>query len=232
MRKILIVGAAIASLAALALPAKAQTSMPTKASVTSANSNPCTPTTCIGLYLGGGLDGNGTNADIIANGINNSVFGGGMIPKIDLGYQYASGNWFFAGEADFGYQLGTTSTVNGVGANQNGPLFMQIFKVGGNLNSLLGIQNPINIPASIASVVISPYAFVGPAEHFFGGSSMVTGTASGAGITFDLTKNWFGDIRYTNIQYGASSNGAFNFNSQNIVGFTLNYKFNSAKSIF
>lgn len=190
-------------------------------------SNGCTPTSCTGAYVGFGIYGDGTNANIIGNGLDNSVFAGGVIPSINLGYQYAAGNWFFAGELDFAGQFQTQSTVNGLSGNQNGPLFMQIVKVGGNLSSLLGTQSPITIPPTLSAAVISPYVFIGPAEHGFGlGGGFVSGTASGAGVTFDIGKNWFGDLRYTNIQYGASSNAAFNFNSQNIIGVSFNYKFN------
>lgn len=191
--------------------------------------NGCTPTSCSGIYVGGGIAGNGTNANIIGNGINNSVFAGGVLPSFDAGYQYAAGNWFFAGEFDAAAQL-SSQVASMVGGSQNGALLMEIVKVGGNLNGLLGTQIPITIPAKLASALISPYVFVGAAQHSLGklpnSGAWATGTASGAGATFDINQNWFVDVRYTNIQYGASQNGSLGFDSQNLIGVSFNYKFN------
>ena len=186
-------------------------------------STPCTPTSCSGFYVGAFMAGNGTNADIVGNGINGSVFAGGGIPGIDVGYQLANGTYFAAAEAAIGYQVsvatGVNSTTGSAGGNESGIFAQEIFKVGGSLGSLLGTQNPINVPSQLQAALISPYVLVGAVER-----PWANGWATGAGATFDLAPQMFLDIRYEYINYGVAGVGALTFNSENLVTVGLNWK--------
>lgn len=193
--------------------------------------NPCTvgttatPLSCSGFYVGAGLAGQGSNADIVGSGINGSVFAGGMVPSVAGGYQYVSGNWIFGAELDVGYSLGSNLTVNGLGTGTNGFRMTEFFKVGGNLAGLLGNVAPITIPPQLANSVLGVYGGVGSAQWWFG-NAIASGTSSGAGVLFDISPRWFGDLRYTYTNFnGAKANGITVNNDQSLrIG--LNYKLN------
>lgn len=218
-----ILGVAIAALlgtSALAadLPVKAVPFLASSACTT-------TPLSCTGFYVGGGLAGAGSNADIIGNGINGSVFAGGVTPTVDAGYQYISGNWVFAVEGDIGYAVNTNATVNSLGSSFGGARFEQLFKVGGNLAGLLGTQNPITIPASLANSVLAPYAFSGVAEWELT-NSWAAGNISGAGLLFDIGPHLFGDLRYSYTNFnGAKDTAGLTIQNDQSVKVLINYKF-------
>lgn len=188
---------------------------------------PCTPTSCTGFYVGGQIGGAGTNADVIGNGVNGSVFAGGGIAAVNAGYQYAAGNWFAAAEAAVGYQFQTGATVqniagasSGIQGNGSGFLAYQIVKAGGNLSALLGDAPPISISPKLKDALISPYVLVGGVERSF-----ATGWATGAGATFDIGPRTFVDVKYMYVSYGPSSKGAFQLSNENLLFVGLNYKF-------
>jgi opacity protein-like surface antigen len=194
-------------------------------------SDPCTvatastPLSCSGPYIGGGLGGQGSNANIIGSGINGSLFAGGMTPTLDAGYQYAKGNWVFAAEFDGAYSIGSAATIAGAGANINGLRFTEIVKVGGNLSGLLGTtQQPITIPASLANAVLAPYVGVGQTQWQLV-NAWANGTVSAAGLLFDVGPQWFGDLRYTYTDFSnAKSQGITIQNDQSLL-VTMNRKF-------
>jgi opacity protein-like surface antigen len=227
MKMIVLAAAAVSLLAGQAIAADLTTKAPAAASTACQTATATTPLSCSGWYVGGGLAGSGGNADIIGSGIAGSVFAGGVVPTLDAGYQYASGNWFFGAEFDLQYQLGTTVTVNGNGSNLNGVRTLEFFKVGGNLASLLGTQTPITIPPQLAAAVIAPYVGVGPSQWWLGGSSAVNAVTSGAGVVFDIGPKWFGDLRYTytNFNGAVGSDGLALQNDQSLQ-ITFNYKIN------
>lgn len=192
--------------------------------------NPCmvatalTPLSCSGFYVGAGLAGQGSNADIVGNGINGSVFAGGMTPTMDIGYQYAQGNWIFAAEFDVGYAMGTAATIAGVGSNVNGLHFTELVKAGGNLAALLGTQQQITIPPALANSVIAPYVGVGQAQWQLVGA-WANGNVGAAGVLFDIGPQWFGDLRYSYTDFsGAKSQGIVVNNDQSLL-VTVNRKF-------
>jgi opacity protein-like surface antigen len=184
-----------------------------------------TPLQCSGFYVGGGLGGQGSNADIIGSGINGSVFAGGITPTIDAGYQYAQGNWLFAAELDIGYTVGTNAKVNGIGNGFNGARISEVVKVGGNLAGLLGTQAPITIPPQLANSILAPYVHVEPTQWQLPGA-WANGVASGAGILFDLSPRLFGDLRYTYTNFSAARAGGVTINDDNSLLVTINYKLN------
>lgn len=194
-------------------------------------SNPCTvatastPLSCSGFYVGVGLAGEGSNADILGSGINGSVFAGGMTPTVTGGYQYISGNWILGAELDVGYTTGSNTTVNGAGSNFNGLKVTEFFKVGGNLNGFLGVQTPITIPPKLANSVLGIYTGVGTTQWQLPGS-WANGVVSGAGVLFDISPRLFGDLRYTYTNFnGARAGGISIQNDQSILA-TINYKLN------
>jgi opacity protein-like surface antigen len=214
MKKLLIV------LMFLAAPAVANAQViVAKAPVTP--SNPCTPTSCTGAYVGGFIAGNGTNADIVGSGLSGSVFAGGGIPGGVVGYQFANGTYFLAGEAGMGWQVNVGGSVNGLATNETGYLAYEGVKVGGQIAGLLGTQASTTIPTALVSRLISPYVIVGAVERPF-----ANGWMTGAGATFDLSNTLFLDIGYKYINYGAATAGNLQFNSENLVTVGFNYKFN------
>ena len=187
--------------------------------------SPCTPTSCSGWYVGAGLGGVGTNLDVIGNGLNGSAFAGGMLPGLKAGYLYAQNGWLFGAEITGAYQTNTTTTVAGTGGNQNGLLFTQGVKFGGNFSQLLGqTASPITIPPALANALINIYAQAGAAEHQLVGG-FASGEYAGAGVLFDVGPHSFIDVDYKNIQYGATKSGLASFNSENVITASWNYKF-------
>lgn len=202
------------------------------AAITKALSNqtPCvvgttaTPTSCSGWYAGGGIGGNGTNANIVGNGINGSVFAAGAIPFVTGGYQYVQGNWMFGVDLKGGYQTSTGQTINGVGTNTNGARFIEMFRAGGNMNALLGNQTPITVPPLLANSLLTLYAEVGSAQHQFA-NSWANGVASGAGALFDISNNSFLDLEYVNIQYNGAQSAGLTVPSENLLLLSYKHKF-------
>lgn len=204
----------------VSLPAMAADLTTKAAPLTTIFGQPCTPTSCSGFYVGAQIGGAGTNADVIGNGVNGSVFAGGGITAFDVGYQYATGNWFAGAEAAVGYQFQTGATVQGLQGNGSGFLAYQIVKAGGNLGALLGSAAPISISPKLQDALISPYLLTGGVERAF-----ATGWATGAGATFDISPRMFLDVKYMYVSYGPSQKGAFQLSNENLLFVGLNYKF-------
>lgn len=195
--------------------------------------NPCTvpsaatPLSCSGVYVGFGLAGQGSNADILGSGIAGSVFAGGIVPSFLSGYQYMQGNWIFGGEAEVGYAFSNNLSINGgaVSSNMQGARITEFFKVGGNLQALLGLQSaPITVPASLASSILGPYVGMGATQWQLS-NSWANGLVSGAGVLFDISPHMFGDLgyRYTNFNGAKDGTGVSIQNSQS-VRLSISYK--------
>lgn len=227
MRKSVLAIGAMLSL--FALPAKAA-DLPYKApSIFSGSAcqlaSASTPLSCSGGYIGGGIGGQGSNADIIGSGIAGSVFAGGITPWLDAGYQYVTGKWILGVELDMGYGLGSTATINGTGTNFNGLRTEILFKAGGNLSSLLGNQVPITVPASLAQALLGLYAGEGVSWWQLVGSNFATGNVSAVGALFDFGPHLFGDLRYEFTNFNGYKFAGTTLNNDQSVKFLLNYKF-------
>jgi opacity protein-like surface antigen len=216
MKKLLLASAA-ALLATSALAADLPPQI-TKASPVLAGSA-CTPVACSGFYAGGTFGGVGTNLDIIGSGVNNSLFAGGGITALDVGYQYANAQMILGLEASVGYQFQTSASVNGVSGNASGLFAYQIGKLGGNISALFGGQPPVTIPPQLAATQIGLYALVGAVERQF-----ANGWATGAGAMFDIGPHSFVDLKYMHVQYGPSTHGQAQLSNENLVLVGLNYK--------
>jgi hypothetical protein len=185
-----------------------------------------TPLSCSGFYVGGGLAGQGSNADIVGSGLTGSVFAAGITPTVDAGYQYVQGNWLFGAEFDVGYSMGTGVNVNGIGNSFNGVRLTEDFKAGGNLDGMLGTQIPITIPAKLANSVLAPYVHVGTTQWQMPGNGFANGVISGAGLLFDISPRIFGDIRYTYTNFNSARAGGLKINDDNSVMALINFKIN------
>lgn len=225
-KRIVIAAAALAVLSAPSLAADLVTKAPAVVV-----SNPCqvataaTPLSCSGWYVGAGLAGQGSNADVIGSGINGSVFAGGMTPSLDAGYQYMQGNWIFGAELDVGYALGSNVTVNGAGNNVNGFRLTEFFKVGGNLSGLLGTSAPVTIPPQLINSVLGPYVGIGSSQWRLAGG-WATGTISGAGVLFDISPRLFGDLRYAYTNFNGAKAGGITVQNDQSLRISINYKLN------
>lgn len=229
-RVILIAGIVGAALAALVSSQGEAADITVKAAPV-AFANPCTvatastPLSCSGFYVGAGLAGAGSNADIVGSGINGSVFAGGITPTLGGGYQYVQGNWVFGGELDVGYAVNTNANMNGLGNSFNGFRITEDFKVGGNLAAILGTQNPITVPASLANSVLAPYAHVGATQWQVPGA-WAAGNVSGAGLLFDIGPRTFGDLRYSYTNFNGAKAGGVTINNDQSLMVMINYKLN------
>lgn len=194
--------------------------------------NPCTiataatPLSCSGFYFGGGISGQGSNADIIGSGINGSVFAGGIVPSVNVGYQYMQGNWMFGAELDVGYAVNSNFNVNTLGSNMNGFRITELVKFGGNLAALLGTQAPLTIPPSLANSVLGPYVGVGSSQWQLPGA-WASGTTSAVGLLFDIGPRWFGDLRYSYTNFNSAKTGVLTtLQNDQSLRVSLNYKLN------
>lgn len=194
--------------------------------------NPCTiataatPLSCSGFYVGGGISGQGSNADIIGSGINGSVFAGGMVPSANVGYQYMQGNWIFGAELDVGYAVGSNLSLGAAGGGMNGFRITELVKVGGNLGALLGTQAPITIPPSLANSVLGPYVGIGSSQWQLPGA-WASGTTSAAGLLFDIGPRWFGDLRYSYTNFNSAKAGVLTtIQNDQSLRVSINYKLN------
>lgn len=184
-----------------------------------------TPLSCSGFYVGAGLAGQGSNADIIGSGVTGSVFAGGITPTLDAGYLYAKGNWVFGAEFDAGYSFATKATTGTVGNSFNGFRITEDFQAGGNLSGLLGTQTPITIPASLANSVIAPYIHVGTTQWQLPGA-WANGTETGAGVWADIGPRTMLNFKYTYTNFSAARAGGLVINDDNSLMATVNYKLN------
>src|SRR5215467_13864788 len=68
---------------------------------------PCGAMACSGIYVGGHVEGEGSNADILGSGINGSIFANGAGLGLHAGYQLWNGSFFAAGEIGGTYNVGS-----------------------------------------------------------------------------------------------------------------------------
>jgi opacity protein-like surface antigen len=215
MKKILL------ALMLLATPAWA-TDMPVKVAPVAGVPDPCTTSQCTGWYVGGGFAGNGTNADILGNGISGSVFAAGAIPFVNGGWQYWNGKLFLAAEVGVGDQL----NIGGLTGNETGVLGYQEVQFGGTLSGILGTNSaPVTVPTVLSADLISLYVAMGVIERSF-----ANGWETGAGAKFAIAPHLFLDIGYRYANYGVAAQAispalTATYNNENLVRISVNYKF-------
>lgn len=180
---------------------------------------PSCPPQCSGFYIGGAITGSGSNVDIVGQGLNGSVFADGGAPSFTAGYMYSNGTLYFGLRGDVGYQFGTNLAVNNLNGSQNGVLADQCMEVGGSLSGIFGSVPAV--PITLPLPIISPYGTVCGVEHGGIGNAWATG----AGVKFDINQHWFTDVRYLYVDYGSATNGVVNTNAQNLITFSIDYRF-------
>lgn len=174
------------------LPVKAKSFLPT---IT------CTLASCSGWYVGVDLSGIGSNADIIGQGLSNSVFAGGGMIGASGGYQFWNGTYFAAFEVGCSYDASTIATL----AASQRYFCNQTVKLGGALSNILSLSQPtpsqggqaVGVPSSLANALLAPYVLVGAAERSWG-----TGWDTGAGAQFVIASGWNLKLEYHYINYG------------------------------
>lgn len=174
--------------------------LPTKAPVFAAPAVTCTPQNCSGWYAGFGIMGDGSNADIVGNGINGSVFAAGGIIKAQGGYQLWNGSWFAAAEGSAGYEFTTNASATVPVVNKGGSKFigMETIKLGYNF-----FTSNTSLP-TVASQ--SPVALLVPANLLasstpylaFGGLQRrgISEWVSGMGVQTVISAGWSSDVSY------------------------------------
>ena len=225
MRNLLLASVA---LIALVLPAAAA-DMAAKAPPLAPVPYLCTTNQCTTLFGGISLLGQGSNIDIIGQGISNSVFANGGMAAGTLGGQYWNNGIFLGVENIAGWSFGAPSSVNGVGVTQTGGLDVFWFEAGGSLGDLFGSgAAPVTINNALASDLISFYFGTGPAQPF-GNSSLGTKSfwTSGAGARYLLpnaSRPILLDFKYI---YGNNQNNVGLASNKNVqfVGATLSMPF-------
>lgn len=175
-----------------------------------ASSSACLTSFCTGWYVGGGFSGNGTNADIVGNGLDNSVFAAGAIPYVNGGYQYWNGSLFAAFEAGVGDQINIATAAS----NETGVYAYQSIQFGGTISGIFGTSAPVTPPSGLTADLISLYGEIGIAERQF-----ATGLQTGAGAAFAMSPHILLKIGYRYVDYGTQAAG------ENLVYTAINYKF-------
>jgi opacity protein-like surface antigen len=210
MKKLLLV--AVSSLAVCAAQAADLPTVKKAAALPAAA--PCTVQQCSGFYLGVNLSGQGSNADILGQGINGSIFAGGGMLGAQAGYQWWNGQWMFAieGGADgvvtSGTQVGAPGTT-ALATVDNRLFAWQVVKAGLGLQGLFGAPTatatpgqtpaPIQIPQFLLASLAAPYVQFGAAERIH-----ATGWLSGAGAIFVLAQNWTLNVDYKHVSYSGT----------------------------
>jgi hypothetical protein len=187
----------------------------------------CTVAQCTGFYIGGHVEGTGSNADIIGSGINGSIFAGGAGLGAHAGYQLWNGNFFAAGEVGGTYDVGGQTFIGNL-ANVKPYSVEYLAKFGYGLNGFFNAgaatpsQGPVAIFQNLSAAMISPYGIVGGRTRNFG-----TGLVSGAGVEYTLGGGWNAYAEYLHVNYNQTVAGLapVSIGTENVVRAGINRKF-------
>lgn len=184
---------------------------------------PCTTTSCSGFYGGFNVAGVGSGLDVLGSGVFSN--GGGL--GLDAGYQYWDSKVYFAGEVFGNYMFQNFAASSGTSTTKLNPgyMFGEFVDLGMPLSSIFGFTPtaPGTLPATILASTLSPYAKLGAIERPWGSA-----WATGAGVAFDVSTRWFGKLDYIHAVYSSVTNGdgSTSQKTDDIIKFSLNYKFN------
>lgn len=205
----------------LAAPALAA-DLPTKAVPYATAAYACVPQNCSGWYAGFGILGDGSNADVIGNGINGSVFSTGGAIKIQGGYQIWNGQWFAAIEGSVGYEF-TTNASAGAVFNSRGDRFIgtELVKLGYNFFPSTAAATPVAGQSPVPLTVPANLLASSTPYLTFGGMQRrgLNQWVNGAGVQTVIAAGWSTDVKYL---YAPSQNGEA---AASIVMFELNKHF-------
>lgn len=184
---------AVLSLALLSSAHAADLAPITKAPAFAAT--PCIPGSCSGWYADFGIMGDGTNADIIGGGLNNSLFQSGGAILGGGGYQMWNGSWFAAIEANAGYEFSQNTVLN-----QGGSKFVgqELIKLGYNFfpSSAAATTAPSQAPVALTTpanllAATTPYLAFGGMQRR--GQSL---WVNGAGVETIVSSGWSSAVEY------------------------------------
>lgn len=155
---------------------------------------------CSGWYAGFGVIGDGTNADIVGNGINGSVFAAGGAMEVHGGYQLWNGNFLAALEIGAGYEFTTSKSVSVPALNTGGSRFVgqELIRLGYNFfpSSAAAVTTPsqspvpLTVPANLLAATTPYFVFGGIQRR---GKSV---WANGAGLETVLASSWTMNVDY------------------------------------
>jgi hypothetical protein len=180
------------------------------------SSTPCVPGSCSGWFAGFGLLGDGTNADIIGSGINNSLFQSGGAIMASGGYQFWNAAWFAAIKLAAGYEFNSNNAST---MTQGGSKFVgeELIHLGYNFfpNGPPALTVPGQSPTALtvpASLLASTTPFVS-----FGGLQRrgISEWVNGAGLQTVIASGWSSEVEYL---YAPSQQGV---PATNIVSLSL-----------
>jgi hypothetical protein len=228
MTRILKILAALAALVGSVPAMAADQNLPKAVPLKAAYVPICTVAQCTGFYIGGHVEGEGSNADIIGSGINGSIFAGGAGLGVHGGYQLWNGNFFAAGEVGGTYDVGGNSFVGTVAAVK--PWSVEYLgKFGIGLNGIFNSgtvapsQGPVAIFQNLNAAMISPYGIVGGRTRNFG-----TGLVSGAGVCYTLGAGWGACAEYLHVNYNQTTTAGIapvSIGTENVIRAVVNHYF-------
>lgn len=220
--KAVVMGFAVLLALALGSPRAIAADLSTKAPALTASA-PCSPGACSGWYAGFGAMGNGTNADIVGNGINGSVFAAGGALTVDGGYQFWSGSWFAAIEGSAGYEFTTNSTPGLPVSGNAGSKFVgtELIKLG--YNFFPSAQSALTTPSQSPVALTVPANLLASTTPYFafGGLQRLGKNVwvNGAGLETVIASGWTMNAEYL---YAPADQG---LNATSIIRVGLNKHF-------
>lgn len=158
---------------------------------------PCVPGNCSGWYANFGIMGDGTNANIIGGGLDNSIFQTGGAVLVGGGYQLWNAAWFAAIEINGGYEF---SQNNGALIQQGGSKFVgqELIKLG--YNFFPSSQTASTTPAQSPVPLIAPANLLAATTPYlaFGGMQRrgVNEWVNGAGVETVISAGWSSQVEY------------------------------------
>jgi hypothetical protein len=217
---ILALAVALPSLA-VPLPSDAQAAqavLPAKASAVTATL-PCTPTYCVGPYVGGFIAESGGSLNIPATGLS-GLASNQLSLGADVGWQYWDDKWFAAAEVVAVYGLMQNGTIPGGG---NSGLWGAglLAKIGYNFFNATAPAGGPQLPTGITP--IAAYAILGDWIRPWG-----QGFAAGGGVEGWLRTDLTVNIDYLHVNYNnAAINPLVNEQSEDLVigGFHKHFSF-------
>lgn len=185
---------ALALTSALVSPAFAADNLPAKAPVYTPSCQ--SSQSCSGWYVDFGILGDGTNADIVGNGLNNSLAANGAALMLGGGYQYWAGSILAGVQLNGGYEFANASA----GAPVMGGKFVgtELIQLGYNFfpNASIAATTPsqspvqLTVPANLLSTTTPYFNFGGMQRR--GISEGVTG----AGLQTVFAAGWSSAVDY------------------------------------
>jgi hypothetical protein len=161
----------------------------------------CSAGACSGWYAGFGVLGDGSNADIVGNGINGSVFSTGGAIKAQGGYQFWNGSWFAALDLSVGYEFTTNNSAGiPVANNGNGSKFIGLETIKLGYNFFPSAQTAQVTPSQSPIPLIVPANLLASTTPYFRFGGMqrrgISEWVNGVGAEMVIAAGWTSDASY------------------------------------